>query len=71
MVKDDFFCTNKVEKTIVKRKKTGDAEKINWLHIRKIKLLKEKKNSIFIKTGYNGETKYKGINIKKGKGPNI
>lgn len=71
MVKDDFVSTKKLEKAIVNRKKTCEAEKINWLHIKEIKILKEKKNSIFIRAGYNDESEYKEINIKKGKGPNV
>lgn len=68
MTKNDFQSTEKLEKEIVNRKKTCDNEKINWLKMKEIKLLKEKKYSIFIKTDYNGNNDYKEIIINKKKG---
>ena len=53
MKKEDFVSTKKLEKEIVNRKKTCSGEAINWLHIREIKLIKEERFSIFIKTVHN------------------
>ena len=64
MKKEDFVSTKKLEKEIVNRKKTCSGEAINWLHIREIKLIKEERFSIFIKTVHKND-EYKEINIKK------
>ncbi|CAH1967216.1 unnamed protein product [Acanthoscelides obtectus] len=48
--KKDFVSTKKLEKVITNRKKSCEEEKINWLKIKEIKVLKEKPFSIFIKT---------------------
>nr|CAI5857831.1 unnamed protein product [Callosobruchus analis] len=49
-------------------KKGYDEEKINWLTIREIQILKEKPYSIFIKTTHEDTDDYKEINIKEGQG---
>lgn len=67
MKKEAFVSTLKLEKEICNRKKSLEEEKINWLKIKEIKILKEKPYSIFIKTTYE-DTDYKEIDIKKGKG---
>ena len=64
MKKEDFVSTIKLQKEIVNRKKICSGEAINWLHIREIKLIKEGRFSIFIKTVHNND-EYKAIKIKK------
>ncbi|CAG9765894.1 unnamed protein product [Ceutorhynchus assimilis] len=68
MEKKNFVSTKMLEKEIINRKKSCVEEKINWLKIKEIKILKESPYSIFIKTNYEDSDDYKEINIKKGKG---
>lgn len=67
MEKEDFISTRKIEKEITNRKKSVLENKINWLRMKQIKIVKDKPYSIFIKSDYEGNT-YEEINIKKGKG---
>nr|CAH7745604.1 unnamed protein product [Callosobruchus chinensis] len=50
------------------KKKTVNREKNNWLHIRELKLLKDRHYSIFIKISYDANEEYKEVDIKKGDG---
>ncbi|CAH2003941.1 unnamed protein product [Acanthoscelides obtectus] len=63
--KKDFVSTKKLDKEITNRKKSCEEEKISWLKIKEIKLLKEK--PFFIKTTHDATDNYKEIDIKKGK----
>lgn len=68
MVKQDFVGTSLIERQITNRKKDNNSDKINWLHIKEIKIIKEKPYSIFIKNSHNSDETYKEINIKKKQG---
>lgn len=64
METNDFFSVEEIEKNIVNRKVTEEKEKINWLHIRSIKLDKDEPFYLFIKQNKFSNT-FQKVNIKK------
>ena len=64
MTKNDFVGVQNIEKKIVNRKVSVDGEKINWLHIRAIKM--EKSEPFLLKVQLNSfSDPFQTINIKK------
>lgn len=68
MKKDDFVGTSKIEKLITNRKKDVTDKKVNWLHIKEIKIIKSFPYTMFIRTTYDANEEYQEINIRKGRG---
>lgn len=64
MESNDFFGVEEIEKHIVNRKMTQDKEKINWLHIRSIRLDKDEPFHLFIKQ-HKFTSNFQKVNIKK------
>ena len=64
MTKEMFESTGNLEKGIINRKSDTMGEKISWLHIREIKLIKNKPFSIFIRTSFDGNA-VSEVNIEK------
>lgn len=65
--RDDFVSTAKIEKQITNRKKDIDEMKINWLHMKEIKVQRDKPYSLFVKNIHNS-SEYSEINIRKRQG---
>ncbi|XP_063226904.1 uncharacterized protein LOC134533326 [Bacillus rossius redtenbacheri] len=59
----DFFGTEKLETMVVNRKVTQEKEKINWLNIREIKIMKEEPLKIFTRTDF--QSSYSVVDLEK------
>lgn len=63
----EFFGTAVLERSIVYRKKDILNNKINWLKMREIEVIKEKPFSIFFKNDFGAETQEIDLEKKRGR----
>lgn len=66
MSSNDFLSTENLESAITNRKMTETKAKVNWLHLRQIKLETNEPYKLFVKTDFS-QDEYSVINLEKRK----